>query len=95
MECGFRKLVMDFDGLPAAWCGPSESAMDEEDAERLIATLCTVVGMLMEDALPAALFRPASVEEITGNLASLSAMAADIAALIGAAEVVARRRRWL
>lgn len=66
--------------------------MDDEDAEELVARLCTVVGMLMEDALPNALFRPASVEEITSNLATLSAIAADIAALIRAAEVVARRR---
>jgi hypothetical protein len=66
--------------------------MDEEDAEQLVVRLCTVAGMLMEDALPTALFRPASVEEITSNLATLSATAADIAALIGAAEVVARRR---
>lgn len=95
MECAVRKLVMDFDGLTGAWCGLSESAMDEDDAEQLIATLCTVAGMLIEDALPAALFRPARVEEITGNLASLGAMAADIAALIGAAQVVARRHRWL
>lgn len=42
--------------------------MDEEDAEQLVATLCTAAGMLMEDALPTALFRPASAEEITGNL---------------------------
>lgn len=69
--------------------------MDEEDAEQLVARLCTAAGMLMEDALPTALFRPASAEEITGNLASLSAMAADMAALIGAAEVVARRCRRL
>jgi hypothetical protein len=66
--------------------------MDEEDAEQLVFRLCTVAGMLMEDALPTALFRPASVAEMTGNLAMLSAMAADVAALIHAAEVVARRR---
>ncbi len=66
--------------------------MDEEDAEQLIGRLCTAAGTLMEDALPAALFRPASAEEITSNLATLGVMAADIAALIGAAEVVARRR---
>lgn len=65
--------------------------MDEDDAGQLVARLCTVAGMLMEDALPTALFRPASVEERTGNLATLSAVAADIAALIRAAEVVARR----
>ncbi len=66
--------------------------MDEEDAQQLVARLCTVAGMLMEDTLPTALFRPARVEEITSNLATLSAVAADKAALIGAAEVVARRR---
>jgi hypothetical protein len=60
MESAFRKLVMDFHGLTAAWCGPSESAMDDEDAEQLITLLCTAVGILMEDALPDALFRPAS-----------------------------------
>lgn len=65
--------------------------MDEEDAEQLVARLCTAAGMLMEDALPTALFRPASVEEIASNLATLRVMTADIAALIRAAEVVARR----
>lgn len=65
--------------------------MEEGDAERLIAKLCTVAGMLMEDTLPTALFRTASAEEIASNLATLGVMAADIAALIGAAEVVARR----
>lgn len=66
--------------------------MDEEDAEQLVARLCTVAGMLMEDALPTALFRPASVEEMRGNLATLSAVAADIANLVRAAEVIVRRR---
>lgn len=65
--------------------------MEHDEAQRLIATLCTVAGMLMEDSLPTTLFRPASVEEIAGNLATLRVIAADIAALIGAAEVIARR----
>lgn len=66
--------------------------MEEDEAERLIVTLCTVAGMLMEDSLPAALFRAASVEEIASNLATLRMTAADIGALIRAAEVVLARR---
>lgn len=91
MESAPRKLVMDSQGTPTASCAALENAMDDEDAEELVTRLCTVAGMLMEDALPTALFRPADAEAITSNLGSLRTMAADVAALIRAAEVLARR----
>ncbi len=74
MECAFRKLVMDFHGSLALRARHWRAPLDEEDAEQLVARLCTIAGMLMEDALPTALFTPASAEEITSNLATLSAM---------------------
>lgn len=67
--------------------------MDDDNAEELVARLCTVAGILMEDALPTALLRPADAEAITSNLATLRVMAADVGPLVGAAEVVARRLR--
>lgn len=67
--------------------------MDDDNAEELVARFCTVAGMLMEDGVPAALFRAADAETITRNFADLRMMAADVAALIGAAEVFARRFR--
>jgi len=54
----------------------------DEDAQQLVARLCTVAGMVMEDVLPTALFRPAGADEISSNLAMLRAAAADIVSLV-------------
>ena len=62
-----------------------------EDASDLVARLCTVAGMIMEDVLPMALVRPSDLAETEGNLASLRQAGLDTAALAAAAEVVARR----
>ena len=65
----------------------------DKDVSELVARLCTVAGMIMEDVLPMALVRPSDLAETDVNLATLRQAGSDITALAGAAAVVARRGR--
>jgi hypothetical protein len=58
-----------------------------------IALLCTRAGMIMEDVVADAItLPPDDPEQLRQHLSWLSSAAADIAVLIDAAEVLARRR---
>ena len=65
--------------------------MDEDDVE-LIARLCTAAGAIMEDVSVLAISKPArDIKPLKADMCRLGEAAADILALVAAAEVVVRR----
>jgi hypothetical protein len=84
-----RKLALDFAGVRRTCVGmPTDRPSDYET----IALLCVRAGMIMEDVTAAAVMTPPkAIAGLRKHLGTLSSASADVAALIKAAEVLARR----